>query len=179
LAIITAREEPYGEPDPRTYEPKVRRTWHVRTLQTWAPGTSVLQLAEEIKTIHAVYPINDERRLREVSIDSWPDAEVLRDLRRLLQGRGLTWRPTPIVEGARTEHAVRRSDLLYRWQSGVQQKILLVDPTFGLEWREHALKLDDAAHWRQHDADYLVCAIALSYWKTEEGAAGFMPERLL
>jgi hypothetical protein len=179
LAVITGREEQYGDPDPRTYEVKVRRTWHLRTLKTWPPGTSVIQVADEIRETHAVYPINDERRLKDISIDCWGDSEIVRDLRKLLRGRGLDWRPTPVVEGERSDQAVRRSDLLYRWQSGVQQKILLVDPSFGADWQEHALKLDHGVRWRESDNDYLICAIGLAYWRTEEGAAGYMPGRLL
>ena len=176
LAVISAHEEQGGAADLRTWKRKVQRTWHLRKLESWASGVSVLKLAEDILRIRGELGLNDTFSM--ITVDQWGNSEVIRDLSKLTRGSGLEWLATPIVESEGSSiDAVRRSDLLYRWQSGVQQKILLVDPSFAPEYQEQALKLDHGVKWRSTDNDFLVCAIALSYWHTDEGATGYMPSR--
>ena len=148
------------------------------TVQTAVGDLVTLGPEAVIRQVRGDLGLNDTFSM--VTVDQWGDSEVMRDLKKLTCGTGMEWRATPIVESeSGSKDAVRRSDLFYRWQSGVQQKILMCKPGLAPEYQEHALKADHDTRWRNTDNDFLVCAIALSYWRTDEGALGWMPGRIL
>jgi hypothetical protein len=116
----------------------------------------------EIRRLYSSYPVDDPRKFNWFALDREENSAIIRGFRHLLKGSGISVRPLWVTEDGGERPRVKREDLLFQINLGVDQANLK-SPSFGDEW---LLPLDSEIHWAASDADCLARAASLCYWST-------------